>query len=153
LGLFAEIPRSGNRWNQANFDVGTFESFFGATAGDNSQRILLRNVESAKVLGDIEIRPSVSVRSRNYRFELEAAAGLTYPDTGRPVGIFIRLSTRMFIYRIYMPNMGEKYNKIVEWMLSNWNGRSDQMKRIVVEAQKVSTLLEETPLRSFLWEP
>ena len=49
-----------------------------------------------------------------------------------------------------MPNMGSKYNEIVEWMHSNWNGRSDRMKRIVVEAQEVSEILEETPLSSFL---
>ena len=107
-------------------------------------------MESARVLSDIEVRPSVSVRSQNYRFELEAAAGLTYPNSGRPIGVFVRLSTRMFIYKIYMPNMGSKYNEIVEWMHSNWNGRSDRMKRIVVEAQEVSEILEETPLSSFL---
>jgi len=150
--LFAEIPRSGNRWNQANFDVGTFESFFGATAGDNSQRILLRNAESDRVLGDIEIRPSVSVRSLNYRFELEAAAGLAYPATGRPIGIFIRLSTRMFIYRIFMPHTGEKYNEIVDWMRLNWQGRSDRMMRIVKEARAVTGLLEGTALHSFFLE-
>ncbi len=42
--LIAEIPRSGNRWKQANFDIDTFQNFFGATPGDNSQRILLRNI-------------------------------------------------------------------------------------------------------------
>lgn len=148
--LFAEIPRSGNRWNQANFDVTTFESFFGATAGDNSQRILLRNVESERILGDIEVRPSVSVRSQNYRFELEAAAGLPYPTTGRPIGVFVRLSTRMFIYKIFMPSMGNKYDEIADWMSTNWRGRSDRMKRIVVEAHDVSEILNETPIISFL---
>lgn len=150
LVLFAEIPRSGNRWNQANFDVNTFESFFGATAGDNSQRILLRNVESTRTLGDVEVRPSVSVRSQNYRFELEAAAGLPYPVAGRPIGVFIRLSTRMFIYKIFMPDIGAKYDEISDWMNINWSGRSDRMKRIVVEAHEVSQILNETPISSFL---
>lgn len=148
--LFAEIPRSGARWNQANFDVATFKSFFGATVGDNSQRILLRNVESERILGDIEVRPSVSVRSHNYRFELEAAAGLPYPTTGRPIGVFIRLSTRMFIYKIFMPSMGNKYDEITDWMSTNWSGRPDGMKRIVVEASDVSEILNETSISSFL---
>ncbi len=148
--LFAEIPRSGNRWNQANFDVNTFESFFGATAGDNSQRILLRNVESERILGNIEVRPSVSVSSKNYRFELEAAAGIPYPSTGRPIGVFVRLSTRMFIYKIFMPSMGDKYNEIEDWMSSNWSGRSDRMKRITVEVHDVSDILKETSINSFL---
>jgi HKD family nuclease len=102
--LIAEIPRSGNRWNQANFDIETFKDFFGAKPGDNSQRILLRNVKNNGLLSDIEIRPSVSVISQNYRFELEAAAGLEYPSDGRPVGLFIRVSPRMFLYLIAMPS-------------------------------------------------
>jgi hypothetical protein len=150
LVLFAEIPRSGDRWNQANFDVNTFQSFFGATVGDNSQRILLRSVESERVLGDVEVRPSVSVRSHNYRFELEAAAGLSYPVSGRPIGLFVRLSTRMFIYMIFMPNTGGKYDEIVDWMNANWEGRSDRMKRIVVAAHDVFHILKDTPLNSFL---
>lgn len=153
LVLFAEIPRSGNRWNQANFDVNTFETFFGATAGDNSQRILLRNIESERILNDIEVRPSVSVRSQNYRFELEAAAGLPYPTTGRPIGIFIRLSTRMFIYKLFMPDIDDKYDEISDWMNSNWSGRPDRMKRIVVEASKVSDLFNGTAIDSFLTIP
>ncbi len=149
LVLFAEIPRSGNRWNQANFDVTTFENFFGAKAGDNSQRILLRNVVSDRVLGDIEVRPSVSVRSQNYRFELEAAAGLDYPVNGRPIGIFIRLSTRMFIYKLFMP-VDDKYDEILDWMNANWSGSADRMKRITVEAGTVNSILNQTPLHSFL---
>lgn len=31
--LLAEIPKSGNRWKQANFDIETFRTFFGATPG------------------------------------------------------------------------------------------------------------------------
>lgn len=74
--LIAEIPRSGDRWKQANFDIDTFQNFFGATPGDNSQRILLRNINDDLSLSEIEVRPSVSVVSQNYRFELDAASGL-----------------------------------------------------------------------------
>jgi len=90
------------------------------------------------------------VRSQNYRFELEAAAGLPYPTSGRPIGIFIRLSTRMFIYKIFMPETGAKYDEISDWMNTKWSGRSDRMKRIVVEAHEVSQILNETPINSFL---
>ena len=72
--LIAEIPRSGDRWKQANFDIDTFQNFFGATPGDNSQRILLRNINDNLSLAEIEVRPSVSVVSQNYRFELDAAS-------------------------------------------------------------------------------
>lgn len=141
--LLAEIPRSGDRWKQANFDVMTFQNFFGATPGDNSQRILLRNLNDDALLSAIEIRPSVSVRSQNYRFELDAASGLMYPITGKPIGIFIRLTTRMFLYKLFMPN-DQLYTEITEWMHSKWKGRSDRMKRIETTASEVDFLLSET---------
>jgi hypothetical protein len=100
--LIAEIPRSGNRWNQANFDLDTFQNFFGASPG-RTQRIILTHIGSDGRTGSQEVRPSVAVSSQNYRFELEAAAGLPYPDHGRPIAIFVRIATRTFRYRLLMP--------------------------------------------------
>ena len=122
--LLAEIPKSGNRWKQANFDIDTFRNFFGATPGDNSQRILLRNINENQSLSSIEIRPSVSVISQNYRFELDAASGLSYPTDGKPIGIFIKLTTRMFLYHLFMPDH-PAYEEIKDWMDNNWTGRVD----------------------------
>ncbi|MEK7153263.1 MAG: hypothetical protein AAB834_04905, partial [Patescibacteria group bacterium] len=82
--LIAEIPKSGDRWRQANFDKQSFVDFFGAEPGNNNQRILLRNVSPEGKLGEVESRPSVSVISQNYRFELGAAAGLDYPKANAP---------------------------------------------------------------------
>lgn len=110
--LIAEIPKSGNRWKQANFDKGTFEHYFGATCGENGEyRILLKNVNDDGTMDETEIRPSVSVSSQNYRFELEAASDLDYPDGNeRPIAIFAKVSRRDFIYMLLMPehpNYGE----------------------------------------------
>ncbi len=102
--LIAEIPRAGSRWNQVNFDKQTFVQFFGAVPGDNRLIILFRSVSTDGRVGNIESRPSVTVRSRNFRFELEAAAGLDYPAEGRPLGVFIRVSKRMFFYTLTMPD-------------------------------------------------
>lgn len=100
--LVAEIPNSNNRWRQANFSKESFINFFGANPADNNQRNLFRNVRSDGTLADVEIRQSVSVASHNYRFELGAATG-SYPTDNRPIGIFIRVSTRMFLYVLAMP--------------------------------------------------
>ncbi|MBS4030527.1 MAG: phospholipase D family protein [Clostridiales bacterium] len=127
--LIAEIPRGDVRWNQANFDKFSFTHFFGARVGDNSLRILLRNVHLDGTLGEIEIRPSVSVRSQNYRFELQAAAGKTYPDNGRPIAVFIRVSTRMFLYILAMPT-DTIYSEIKRFADRNYTGRQDRMQRI-----------------------
>jgi HKD family nuclease len=100
--LIAEIPRSGTRWNQANFDLHTFNRYFGATPG-KTQRIILTHIDSRGTSGPQEVRPSVSVKSHNYRFELDAAANLDYPTEGRPIAIFVKVATRTFRYRLLLP--------------------------------------------------
>jgi hypothetical protein len=100
--LIAEIPRGGSRWQQGNFDLETFTSFFGATPG-KTQRILLTHVKMDGTTGTLEERASISSRSQNYRFELDAARGLAYPSAGRPIVLFVRVATRMFRYRLFMP--------------------------------------------------
>jgi len=146
--LVAEIPRSGDRWKQANFDINTFQNFFGATPGDNSQRVLLRNINSDNSLSDIEIRPSVSVSSQNYRFELDAASGLPYPDNGKPIGIFVQVTTRMFLYHLFMPGQ-PLYDEISEWANTNWSGRADRMKRIVTSVENLNEILTKSAFKPY----
>lgn len=147
--LIAEIPKSGNRWKQANFDIGTFRTFFGATPGDNSQRILLRNVNEDFTLSSIETRPSVSVISQNYRFELDAASGLLYPVNGKPIGIFIKLTTRMFLYHLFMPGQ-PLYEEINDWLENRWTGRTDRMKRIVIMVSEIGHIITQSVFNSYL---
>jgi hypothetical protein len=93
-------------------------------------------VKKNGLFSDIEIRPSVSVVSQNYRFELEAAAGLDYPSSGRPISIFIRVSTRMFLYVIVMP-MDNFYQTVRQFLDQKWEGRADRMKRICTTVQQL----------------
>lgn len=126
--LVAEIGSGGkikSRWSQVNFDKDSFKNYFGATPGGASgtYRIILKNVNSAGVLGGTETRPSVSVKSHNWRFEINAAKGLAYPTGGnRPYVIFTEVSIRSFIYELIMP--GDKrypeVNKLVKaWKVTN----------------------------------
>ena len=147
--LIAEIPRSGNRWKQANFDINTFQNFFGANPENNSQRILLRNINEDLSLSSIEIRPSVSVVSQNYRFELDAASGLPYPAEGKPIGVFIKLTTRMFLYHLYMPNH-PLYQEISDWLDGNWTGRSDRMKRISTTVNNIDNIINQSVFNRYL---
>ena len=104
--LVAEVPKGKNRWKQINFDKASFRNYFGATPGEvgGTYRILLKNVDSVGTLGVTETRPSVSVASHNWRFEISAASGLSYPSGGnRPYVIFSEASTRSFIYELIMP--------------------------------------------------
>jgi len=147
--LIAEIPRSGDRWKQANFDIDTFQNFFGATRGDNNQRILLRNINDDLTLSEIEVRPSVSVVSQNYRFELDAASGLAYPNNGKPIGVFVKVTTRMFLYHLYMPNQF-LYAEISDWLQANWRGRVDRMKRITTRINQINEIIRCTVFNRYL---
>lgn len=123
--LVAEVPKASARWKQINFDKASFQDFFGATAGGvaGTYRILLKNVDSAGVLGATETRPSVSVASHNWRFEIAAASGLPYPTGGnRPYVIFSEASTRSFIYELVMP--GDPRYPEVENLVNTWKSAS-----------------------------
>lgn len=133
--LLAEIPKSKDRWKQANFDKNTFEKFFGAKCGQNGEyRVLLKNINKAGKMGDTEIRPAVSVASQNYRFELDAASGLAYPAGGRPIGVFVKISDRTFLYELFMPGY-DYYEQILAFMNSKAKA-GDRMRRIVLKVEE-----------------
>lgn len=142
--LIAEIPRGSTRWNQANFDLETFQTFFGAIPG-NQQRIVLQHINLDGSRGDIESRPSVAVRSHNYRFELAAASGLEYPDDGRPIGVFVKLAPRTFHYRLLMPSQ-PGYRTISTFLDENWQGRADRVRRIPINSNDLRDVWPDSPL-------
>ncbi|SET46120.1 PLD-like domain-containing protein [Natronincola peptidivorans] len=145
--LIAEIPNSGNRWKQANFNRAVFEGFFGGIAGVNEERrILLRNVSITGILEELEVRPTVSVRSQNYRVELAAASGIEYPEgDNRPIGIFIKVATRSFIYSLIMPDH-DIYNEVIVY-LNNYQPRVGiRMRRYLTD---VEDLRENCPNLNF----
>lgn len=143
--LIAEIPAGGSRWNQANFNQQSFEDFFGGTIWDNSYRILLREVNDDGDLLEIENRQAVSVQSSNWRFELGAASGLSYPDNGRPTGVFVRVGIRMFLYILIMPDSAF-YEEITALLDNRWNGPINRMRRITLP---ISQLRQSCPNLSF----
>lgn len=102
--LIAEIPQSGNRWKQANFDLDNYRNFFGAKPDAANRLVIFRHVNADGSVADYERnRPPVTVKSRNFRFELAAASGIPYPKKGRPIGVFIRMVGRTFFYRLLLP--------------------------------------------------
>ena len=142
--LVAEIGSGGqkkSRWSQVNFDKPSFKNYFGATPGGASgtYRIMLKNVNSVGVLGETETRPSVSVKSRNWRFEINAAKGLAYPTGGnRPYVIFIEVATRSFIYELIMP--GDKRYPEVNKLVKAWkvtNGVTTKLARIITDVNGI----------------
>jgi HKD family nuclease len=128
--LIAEIPRSKNRWKQANFDKYNFETFFGA---NKNRMVVFRHVNGDGSMAEYERnRPPVTVKSRNFRFELNAASRLDYPENGRPIGVFIRVATRTFFYRLLLPD-DPQYLTVLE-ILGQRGGEGDVRRvRMTVE--------------------
>ena len=146
--LIAEIPKSGNRWKQANFDKNTFKDFFGAYFFDSSYRVLLRNIKKDGSLSEIESRQNVTVRSHNYRFELDAASGLDYPSKDKPIGLFIQIATRMFLYHLFMP-ADKDHVKLKNWLKRNWKGKKENIKRITTQVKKIEKILDKTVFKKY----
>ena len=129
--LIAEIPAGKGRWNQANFDKKTYMSFFQLIPG-RRQRVVLIPILSDGTVGDLEVRPGVSVKSKNYRIELGLASGLEYPDgASRPIAAFLRTGSRRFRYRLLMPE-DDDYSQTLQFLRSRWKGPLNRMKRISV---------------------
>lgn len=142
--LVAALPRAANRWNQANFNLDTFTNFFMAVPGE-VHRISLRHVGADGVLGGHESRPSVAVKSRNFRFELDAARGLKYPDEGRPIAVFVELSLRTFRYRLLMPD-DDSYQQVADFLNTEFTGNPNHLKRVVRDIALVKAAWPDSPL-------
>lgn len=146
LALVAEIPESGDRWKQANFSKEVFNNFFGVVLGAGvPYTILLRNVSRSGNLESIESRPQVSVKSQNYRFELSAASGIPYPEDGAPIGIFIRVAVRTFIYCLVFPEEAS-YQMIYEFLNNNYKGAARTKKRVMTTCNQIEDIINNLPL-------
>lgn len=141
--LIAEIPKAGTRWSQANFDQKNYEEFFGAKVG-SQRRISLVPVTSDGSLGEIETRPSVEVKSHNYRFELATAKGLPYPESGRPTAVFVRLPSGIFLYRLLMPGSAE--HATVSHFLSSSSSGGTRMRRVRTTVAALRSAWPDAPL-------
>ena len=138
--LVSEIPGPG-RWSQASFSKKIFDEFFGAG------QIHLARINADGTVTD-EIANPIIKRSKNYCYELGAAAGLNYPPRtdGRPIGVFLRLGEQQFQYRLVMPS--DPDHAILNGLLATyWEGGDRFMRRVTIDLQ---TLLGAWPTAPFL---
>lgn len=145
--LIAEIPKAGNRWKQANFSQAVFEDFFGATRGDNSYKIKLTNIKKDGTLGEVTESQSVTVLSKNYRFELRCdETNQPYPSgTDRPIGLFLKEDEQNYMYQVLMP-YNDNYSKIKEYLYmetAHKKGRKDLMRRHIADVEAIHALYPE----------
>lgn len=141
--LIAEIG-GGPRWKQVNFPVDIFENFFGAERGNNDYKIELMNIAKDGTLGDVEIRQAVSVKSRNYRFEINCAETQgNYPGNDkRPIGLFVKLDNQEFVYQVLMPE-DKIYKKVKDYLYSESINNAREMKRAIVHIEAIHAIYPE----------
>lgn len=147
--LICEIPRGDKRWNQANFDANTFQTFFESTPGIAGQMaLILRDVKRDGNLGEIRHRPPVSVASHNYRIELYIDRGTVYPVDGRVLGVFVKLSSRTFLYSLVFPS-DEEYPAL-EARLDSERHRHDRLVRYQTNAGELLKIAPSLPILYYL---
>lgn len=147
--LICEIPRGKGRWNQANFDANTFQTYFESTPGVAGQMaLILRDVKHDGSLGEIRHRPPVSVASHNYRIELYVDRGTTYPDDGRVLGTFVKLSSRTFLYSLVFPTDAEYPS--LQAKLDSERQRRDRLVRYQTTAGELQTLAPALSILQYL---
>jgi HKD family nuclease len=143
--LIAEIPKAANRWNQGNFSLETYTKFFGANVTKQT-RVLLQHVKTNGDLEELESRPTVVVKSRNFRFELGAAKGKGYPSNGRPIAVFLRQSTGIFLYRLIFPSDTNDYSAVTTLLSTKWSGPKSRIRRVITSTAELKTGWPRSPL-------
>lgn len=144
--LVAEIPRNGDRLQQVNFDKTNFLDFFGASKDqDDNVYVYFFHITHQGLLQDSEVRPAVVVKSHNYRFELNAVKGVSYPKEGKPIGLYLKVASKSFLYMIYLPT-DKDYPKLQK-LLNDKVGQSiSRMRRIKFTAQEALEYIPNSPI-------
>ncbi|WP_290452687.1 phospholipase D family protein [uncultured Muribaculum sp.] len=142
--LIAEIG-AGTRWKQINFPIQIFQNFFGAEKGNNNYRIELVNIAKDGTLGEVENRQAVSVKSNNFRFEINCAETNKANPSGedRPIGIFVKLEPSKFLYQVIMPD-DSVYVRIKNYLYNESTiRRKSELRRHIVHVEAIHALYPE----------
>lgn len=141
--LIAEIG-GGPRWKQVNFPINIFEEFFGAERGNNDYWISIMNITQDGSLGEVEKRQAVSVKSRNYRFEIhcEETKGEYPGEDVRPIVIFVKLDRDEFLYHVLLAEY-DAYEKVKEYLYRETKNKAGELKRAIVHVEALHALYPE----------
>lgn len=101
--LVAQVPKAGGRWRQIHYNKEVVDKFF-QIKSQSYQRLQLFEVQSDGTTNDAEIRPLVYSKSnKNYKIEISARHGESYPESTPPVIVLRKIGTRQFNYILLMP--------------------------------------------------
>jgi len=142
--LVADMNRTEARLAQANFKIKDYEGFFGAQRG-TQRRVSLRLIDSSGAVGDIQSRPSVEAKSKNYRFELDGLKAAHLGSKGRPIGVFLRLSTGEFVYSLVRPE-DPGFTVLDDMLDAQSTEPSNQLRRIRITADDLAAAWPSAPI-------
>jgi HKD family nuclease len=142
--LVAEVPRSGTRPSQVNFDKANYETFFGAKEGSEG-RVTLRRVERDGTVGEAEIRPIMIRKSRNFSFELTGFREGSPQGQPPDIGIYVRLPQGTFLYqRVTSGEAG--YAELALVLDRRWTGSARLKRRALSTVSEVRAAWPGSPL-------
>lgn len=142
--LLAEIG-GGPRWKQVNFPLDIFENFFGAEKGNNAYTVKLTNISSDGTIGMPEVRQAVTVKSHNYRFEIDCAeTKCAYPGNDRrPIGLFVKMDNNQFMYQV-VTDTNPAYNRIKDFLYAESGiRRRGELRRHIIHIEALHALYPE----------
>jgi hypothetical protein len=142
--LVAEAPKSGGRPSQVNFHKVHYEGFFRAKAG-SGRHTTLRNVARDGTIGEAEVRPSSTRKSRNFSLELAGFANTKPPGKLPAIGVYVRLPQGTFLYMRVAP--GEPgYADLDGFLTDNWTGPAKQKRQVEAGLSDVRKAWPKSPL-------
>ena len=66
----------------------------------------------------------------------------------KPIGLFIQIATRMFLYHLFMP-ADKDHVKLKNWLKRNWKGKKENIKRITTQVKKIEKILDKTVFKKY----
>ena len=102
------------------------------------------NISQDGSLGEIERRQAVSVKSHNYRFEIQCDETKgEYPgDDVRPIVIFVKVNNNEFLYHVLLAKH-DAYEKVKEYLYRETKNKDRELKRAIVHVEALHALYPE----------
>lgn len=140
--LIAEVPK--NRPGQADVGIDAYQGFFGVTLG-KPRDVTFYQVKPDGSLAPPELRHAVAVKSSNYRFEVEALAGLQHPADDHFILVFERIGKSEYRYVLLKP--GEPgHTSVQKFLDDNYIVSGNKKRRVPATRSDVQAAWAENPL-------
>jgi hypothetical protein len=141
--LVAEIG-GGPRWKQANFPYLMVQNYFGVNPTGNDFIDLYPVAANGNQSPPVNTKV-VHVKSQNYRMELGSVAGMPYPSSGRPIGVFRKIGAKKFRYRVFFP--GDPGHAALDaGLVKIYAGPARQLKRIAIDWPTLNSIWGSCPV-------